>query len=1622
MPHSLPLDLASIHQRLPGWLCQATPGQRALLKARLRQSHRAARQLASAMAAIPSVETFSRPLLRDALARWYPGVMLPAVDTAQVKVRTPDRLHTLSWLEAALQNFDAGTSVSLYASPDAPEPLNVDSTLFVSGVRNLDLGQRYQHTLGDVVDNDHFRGLLREQDRAAFAAELTIARLQGRIDSRGEALGEAALDGASEIPAPGGGVRALNCGYLSLLGFALAGPLLVRLEPDGQTEPCLLYLPGDPQGAVRQYRSLQAVGLVLTKRLWMPAFRQFFNRYVSHAEQPAFAARLRDTLYPRYPYAQLHPEPPVLKKGETFSWIKRLFPDPHDLWQQTLDQNARLPLTLTPWSAECFAARARAQVQRTLTDAASLAVPVAQLDAAARQARLLGWLGVGLSVLNAVSLFVPALGELMLAVGGAQIVDEFLEGVHALDEGEADAAIAHLFEVFDNLLQFAVLGAAHGAFEAPGPLQGWTSIPGQSGRRLWHGDLTPFTREAPWPPAASAATDGLHDWQGEPWLALEGKALPLEPVQGKGRWQLAAAKGQQHSPTLLGNDDVPWRLEHEQPLAWRTPTLTRRLGACTADVSDDTLLRALRCTGYSEAAVRRIMVDQRRAPALLLDSLQALEATAPAAAVPASVDALVLGRDFPSLSPRARAEILAQADANTLSQLRGTGRLPLPLAETARLYLREARLNRALQRFHQQQGPVEDRDRLAFANLERLPGWTDTLRLELREQRIDGPLIAAAGPEGRPLKTLLRSAHGYEPLDETGQALASPVDLWQALLNALPDEARTALDLQIHEPLALRDALFEKAASDRRRCALQLGMAPVRPMFRLPTRLIDDARIGYRLSGRGRGWVTEDELFDSLFPAGDADDRALLRQRLRQEAGTRAGAFGRLLERLRDELRRLDATLDGWIQDSTGVSVDDASQRRGARVEAAHAIRQAWRRQGPPEDFGNPDFVALTLDARHLGPLPQLPDPLVHVRRLTVNGWQSTGPHNLGGFLPAFPRVQHLDIAANLLRFIPEEVAGFAELQSLDLSENFLQLDDERNLGLLTRLTGLQRLNLTDAVDVLPVVTLQRMSQLPSLASLQLDLNSLSLEAEHFEALRDWPALTRLSLGSNDITLNVESRAALGSLDRLEVLFLEENPLQLAPDVTGWRSLRELDLASTEIRQWPAGLQALLEQEPLVLERLDLSGNRLTEAPALRGSAFARAINPQGDEVIYDFNANPWSETAQANLADAGFAVVPDFEPDAAWYEDLPLDLEAHRTLTADDPQWAPLYDLFARLRESPDYQNNPGLMHARLARVLRALTMSADEQADGVWGQAELHQQVLDDINDAAQGCVDQASLLFQSIETEVTMWWTVSTAEAGAADEAVALGAAAGLLRQGRLDERVGQLYSARVARRRALAEAPDEAARQAAPPLHPDDDLSDEILTEPNHLVDEIEMALYARIQLQARLNLPVQPQELLFGGLGRLSVETLQRLEHAVLSEVDGALLAGWASEQRFWQAWVRRLRPAAFEAFAGQWSAASEYYTEMSEAGAAGGAYTGPAVPERYVRALEQQMGNVPGLVWRVEGVLQRIDLVSDRYVGESGLFDQAGRLLVAMRREAEQALYRALTEEIVAARFEGVAS
>ncbi|MFT0868235.1 dermonecrotic toxin domain-containing protein [Pseudomonas sp. CAM1A] len=1586
--------LSVIPQRHPDWHRQASPGQRAYLRQRVLASYRASRNVAQALKPVKAIDAFCRPLLETALAHWFPGAALPALDDAVLWNVAEGR--QMPWLEAALQNFEAHAKVRLYRAGHTNHQLPLDSARFVSGVRNLDLGQRYLDHLGAQVDTDVFRALLRRQDRAAFAAELTEARLRGRIDSRGECLGEVVLSGACALTFDDG-VRHVQCGYLSLFGIPLGGPLLVRLEPVQAQEPCLLYLPGHAQ-AIRQYPSLQALGQALTEALWQHQERAFFSRYVSQAQQAQFVSRLRATLYPRYPYAGLQAGPLVLEKGQRFDWLNRMFPSPTDLWQETLDKNARLPMTFTPWPGNAFEARARTQVQRQLADAACLAVPVAQRDATALRTRIEGWLGLGMTVLNIAAFFVPMLGEVMMVIGGAQLVGAFLDGVHAANEGDVEGAIAHLFDVLENLAQVAALGAAGVTAQRQGLLHEWIPVERAGQRRLWQGDLTPFTRPRPWPAGARAGRDGLFHWNAKHWLQHDGQAFPLEPA-GKGGWRLAKARGVQHRPVLHG--DGYWLLDHEQPLGWNEQQLLER--AWPAGAGLEPQARALRCSGYDSAVIRRALTNRRALPALLADSFEAFSGQAGEGQASALPGSEVLSRDFPGLSPRACNEILAEAAPTDLSRLATLSRVPLAIAEKARLYLREIRINKALARLHLETGSALDRDALVFRALERLPGWSGEVRLELWE---NGQLQEAAGKPGQSVKSLWRSSARYEPRDQQGQPLASAGDLFQAILQALPDSERQALGLQIHDAARLRETLFELAAGNRRQTALDLGMAPVRPLYRLPTRLPGNGRLGYRLSGHGRhGWLSADELFDQLYPSTQEGDRELLRTALRQQAGPRPGAFTQLLERLRAEYSQLDESLRRWVHDADGIEVGGLEQRRVHRGVMAERIRTAWRRDNPPDTLANFDYVVLLVHGLHVGDLPTLPVQLPHVRQLTVNGLAGGESTNLNGFLHAFPQARYLDLSENALSGLPPFLGELSALETLDLSENRLDLDGDDALATLARLTRLVHLNLTAAIDTLSVRTLEQLGRLPALSTLQADVNELELGAAHFLALQRWPSLRVLLLGQNQIELDEAARTALAGLNRLSRLSLSENPLELAPDVSGWTALEELDLESTGIVEWPAGLQQLLEQHPLALRELDLSRNGLTEAPDLTGSSFASAIRAGETDLFYSFLGNPFTDAALERLNSAGLDTPAYAGPPPQWSEDWPQVLLDHIAETAPEPQWAPLYELFQRLPDTVDFQRNPAALRQRMQQVLQILV---DAQAPGdTWGQAQLQQQINDLLNDAGQACVDQTSLLFQQVETEVIVWRAASRANPGTADEQVAVGCARGMLRQHLLDARVGDLYNARLARRQALREG-----QAAVPPLLAGDDISDASLSEADYLLDEVEMALHARMHLRDALGLPPQPQDIAFDYLARMSEGTLQGLANTVQAASDGPHLVDWVVDQPFWRAWLQRLQPQAFEQFEHTWAGASEYFDTLSEASTTFGAYVGSTVPPIFVQALERE---VPELTWRIEGVLQRIDLVSNRYANESALYQRIAALLLNSRDGARQTLLRQLTTTMVQA-------
>ncbi|TDF81862.1 dermonecrotic toxin domain-containing protein [Pseudomonas sp. H9] len=118
-----------------------------------------------------------------------------------------------------------------------------------------------------------------------------------------------------------------------------------------------------------------------------------------------------------------------------------------------------------------------------------------------------------------------------------------------------------------------------------------------------------------------------------------------------------------------------------------------------------------------------------------------------------SAEQALLMRDFPALTDEVAQEIIQAADADEYRQMQGSeGRVPMRLAEEARVYQRQLVLCRAIQGMHETRLASLDSDRLAVGLLAKLPGWTDTVRVELREDTEAGRLLASAGAAGGSLR------------------------------------------------------------------------------------------------------------------------------------------------------------------------------------------------------------------------------------------------------------------------------------------------------------------------------------------------------------------------------------------------------------------------------------------------------------------------------------------------------------------------------------------------------------------------------------------------------------------------------------------------------------------------------------------------------------------------------------------------------------------------------------------------------------------------------------------------------------------------------------------------------
>lgn len=431
---------------------------------------------------------------------------------------------------------------------------------------------------------------------------------------------------------------------------------------------------------------------------------------------------------------------------------------------------------------------------------------------------------------------------------------------------------------------------------------------------------------------------------------------------------------------------------------------------------------------------------------------------------PTDVAERLIQRDFKNLPTLMVREMLADVTAAERQILNQGQRIPLRVAEQARRLQQQLRLTLAYEGLHLDALANRDTEALVLNTLPNVPGWSDNLRLEVRDGGLEGELRASFGPETGEKKILVRVADGrYQAFDDRGQELHGVNGLYGALQHALPDAHRTALGVpHVGQGERLQKLILEKALPREELRAVLKMRSPVRSFFRSPVRVAD--KLGYPLSGRGAGTsaATISDRVRRLFP-GTTDAQ------LSDYLQGRDLVNDTWLKTLELHYKTFDNQLVRWLREATSQPSWKV-RRRINRV-----IRNAWRNSGRHTDVdmaGNYRGQCIVLDGADVGPELATLSPLSanfnHVTGVVLTGCGLTEAGT--AFLSTFRKLRQLGLSNNSLQRLPPVIEQMPFLEHLDVSDNSIELTDESIATLRTK-SAMQYLTLasnplTKAPDV----------------------------------------------------------------------------------------------------------------------------------------------------------------------------------------------------------------------------------------------------------------------------------------------------------------------------------------------------------------------------------------------------------------------------------------------------------------------------------------------------------------------------------------------------------------------------
>ena len=488
----------------------------------------------------------------------------------------------------------------------------------------------------------------------------------------------------------------------------------------------------------------------------------------------------------------------------------------------------------------------------------------------------------------------------------------------------------------------------------------------------------------------------------------------------------------------------------------------------------------------------------------------------------------LIKRVFPGLPVSIAADLVSSTNERETDQLTRQGRIPLRLAEEARWYVRELRVNRALEGFYFPTLQNNDSVKLLLHSLGLQLGWPADVKIEVRENTVTGPLIGRLGSDQAGIEwRVLRTPGGWHAIASSPDiGILDGDDLFTILLAALPVTQRRALGFNFSGGDALLKEQLTLGIIERRATIFGvLGMVAQRPWFSAPQRLAD-GRVGYPLSGRGSSsdqFLADNELrqrYESIYPAsGDGGSfRAIERMR------TKGLNIDQELARLEGEARTLKHQLDAWIEQQPDFNTFDVGAYYH-KHDLALVLIKAWRKEAPPvtDSMGNVLGYKLELQDWRVSTLPILTADFSHICQLTMRGMRvgagmaSGVEENINLFLSHFTSLTMLNLEDCRLARFPAAIGELSSLVELSLANNAVRLYREDQQA-VARLIHLQRLNLsgcrvTGRFDVTTLTELRELNlsrteaviwplgamQLPHLIHLDLsDNNILTVPVEVF--------------------------------------------------------------------------------------------------------------------------------------------------------------------------------------------------------------------------------------------------------------------------------------------------------------------------------------------------------------------------------------------------------------------------------------------------------------------------------------------------------------------------------------------